>query len=290
MLQSMTGYGHATAQLNDEKISIELKSLNSRYFDLRLNAPTAYKTREIQFRNILAGELNRGKIAMTISVENQSSSQVTLNTDLIQQYHYTLRDLRENLGIPTGDILNTILKIPGIMQESNAHLSEDDWKTCLDTLSEAIQNLTEFRISEGKALEGDMKSRIVSMMNNLDKIENLEGKRIEDMRLRIHEHLEHFIDKADIDQNRFEQELIYYIEKSDITEERIRLRQHFSYFMDILMAPDKVKGRKLDFISQEIGREINTLGAKANYSSIQHLVVNMKDELEKIKEQTANVV
>lgn len=291
MIQSMTGYGYATGKYGNKKIIAELKSLNSRYFDLRLNAPNEYKGKEIDLRNILSEELHRGKVALTINVENSDGEQlIHINLPLIKRYYSTLSELNQELGIPQGDILGTIMKIPGVIQDSIAQLPEEEWASCEKVVRSAAKKLTEFRINEGKALSDDMKSRIVKMMNLLDKIKVYEAERMEEMRKKIHDQLERFFEQDNIDENRFEQELIYYIEKYDITEEKVRLRQHCSYFLDVLMANNKVKGRKLDFIAQEIGREINTLGAKANHSEIQHIAVNLKDELEKIKEQIANVI
>ncbi len=291
MIQSMTGYGYASARYGDKKIIAELKSLNSRYFDLRLTSPNEYKTKEIDLINILSEILHRGKINLSINVENADSNQaVSINIPLIKHYNSIFSDLKKELDIREGDILNTILKIPGVVQETIAQLTEEEWKECLDVVTKAAEKLTEYRISEGDALLKDMKSRIVTMLNLLDKIELHEEARAQDIRLKIHSHLERYVVQENIDENRFEQELIYYIEKYDITEEKVRLRQHCDYFLDVLLNKSKVKGRKLDFIGQEMGREINTLGAKANHSEIQHIVVNLKDELEKIKEQIANVV
>lgn len=291
MIQSMTGYGSSTGTYEGKKINIELKSLNSRYFDLRMTTPEEYKKKEIDFRSILSEGLKRGKIMMNINIEHaEATGSIQLNTDLIKWYYSTLHSLSDELNIQEGDILNTIIRIPGVMQESMSELSDEEWSFTVKILNEAIENLSNYRMSEGKALSADMKSRIVRVLNELDKVQKYEEARLQYLRNKINNHLQKYLESHDIDDNRYEQELIYYIEKLDITEEKVRLKQHCSYFLDVLMAPGDTKGRKLNFISQEMGREINTLGAKANYSEIQHIVVKMKDELEKIKEQIANVV
>lgn len=291
MVQSMTGYGKSTGKYEKKRIIIELKSLNSRYFDMRMNAPNEYKSREIDFRNILSDSLNRGKIGLTISVDSpEGTDPIQLNENLIKRYYHTFHTLGQELGIAEGDIFNTIIRIPSVMQESLEQLSDEEWNMCITILKIAINGLIKYRKSEGQALSADMKSRIVNILNQLDKVQGYEKMRLKFLRKKLYDHLETYVESDKVDPNRFEQEVIYYIEKMDITEEKVRLQQHCSYFLDVLMSPEEVKGRKLNFICQEIGREINTLGAKANYSEIQHIVVQMKDELEKIKEQVANVV
>ena len=291
MLLSMTGFGRANGNWQNKSINIEVKSLNSKFIDLRLKLPNNYKDKESELRKIIQDNIVRGKIEFAleiISAEDQET--LSLNIPLFKKYFSALNQLKVELHLGQVDLMQSILRMPNVISSETIGLEDDEWTLVHKLVCEALKNLSEFRRSEGNALALDLEQRIHIIENLLHQIKPHESSRIDKLREKFLLAAKDFIRKETFDQNRFEQEVMYYLEKIDITEEKVRLAQHCIYFMDTLKGSDTQKGRKLGFIAQEIGREINTLGAKANDSNIQKLVVQMKDELEKIKEQIANIV
>ena len=285
----MTGYGRVSRNYRDKTIIVEIRSLNSKFTDLRLKAPQHYKEKEPDIRKILTERLERGKIDFALEINSSTGEDgFALNIPLFKRYVTELRQLSAELKVETGDLLQAVLRLPNVVATANDEIEEQEWENVFSAIKEAIGQFEQFRASEGKVLQEELRSRIVLIQENLEKVGPLEGERVVRMRQRLHQNLEESLGKEKIDENRFEQEIIHYLEKLDITEEKVRLAQHCKYFIEELSQPGTQKGRKLSFISQEIGREINTLGAKAYSSEIQRLVVVMKDELEKIKEQVAN--
>jgi uncharacterized protein (TIGR00255 family) len=290
MIQSMTGFGKASGTYKNKKITVELKSLNSKNLDLYVRLLPIYKSKEISLRKYIANELDRGKIECIINVEtNGESKNYTINKELAGKYYAELVDLGHFLEIPTTDVMNTLLKMPDIFATEDSEVDDAEFDFLFDLLKEAVKNLNEFRSEEGRALSAEFSLRINSIKDAFSQVPNYEKARIDDIKNRIESNLEEFVGGAKVDKNRFEQELIYYIEKIDIAEEKQRLSKHLDYFLEILDQP-KSQGKKLGFIGQEIGREINTLGSKAYHSEMQKLVVQMKDDLEKIKEQVLNTL
>lgn len=286
----MTGFGKATGTFENKKITIEIKSLNSKNLDIYARMPPAYREKEIELRKYLGAELDRGKIECNINVETNGVDKThTINKELAGRYYAEIVDLGSYLEIPATDVMTTILKMPDIFTSESLELEEGEWKCIWETFKNAVSKHQEFRSDEGQALEKELTTRIMNIKTAFEKVPNFEKERIDDIRNRIETNLEEFVGGAKVDKNRFEQELIYYIEKIDIAEEKQRLGKHLEYFMEIINEP-KSQGKKLGFISQEIGREINTLGSKAYHSEMQKLVVDMKDELEKIKEQVLNTL
>lgn len=291
MVKSMTGYGKATAEYNGKKITVELRSVNCKQLDTAIRVPVMYREKEADLRAELL-KLQRGKIELFVTVDSQKSiSQVQINESLFIDYYQQISTLGERLGVPTNspEIVRTIMHLPEVLSSDKKEISEEETAVLISCLRRAIEEFEQFREQEGKMLIGDILQRIASIEALLAKVEPYEKNRIEAIKNRINTNLEELIPAASIDKNRFEQELIYYLEKIDITEEKVRLKQHCAYFCETA-AKEESPGRKLTFISQEIGREINTLGSKANEVNIQQLVVQMKDELEKVKEQLLNVL
>ena len=287
----MTSYGRASGLLSKQNVSIEIKTLNSKFVDLRLKLPTGLQEYEMDIRKLLHDRILRGKIEANFSFENQHSSEnYAINEAVFSSYFTQLQNLALKLDLDQSELLATIMRLPDVVSTAEKAISEDDWKVVVDVLKEAIENLTLHRKEEGAAIEKDMRSQIEFIMDLQKEILPFENERIEKVRQRMNSSLEEYLTRDNIDENRFEQEVLFYLEKIDITEEKVRLQQHCEYFIQEMDNPDPNKGRKLNFISQEMGREINTLGAKAYSSDIQRSVVLMKDALEKIKEQLANVV
>jgi len=285
----MTGYGRVSRNYRDKNIIVEIRSLNSKFTDLRLKAPQHYKEKEPDIRKVLTERLERGKIDFTLEIISSTGEDgFALNVPLFKRYITELRQLGEELKVETGDLMLAVLRLPNVVASASDQIEEQEWDNVYASIMEAIEQFESFRASEGKVLQDELHNRIILIQENLEKVAPLEGERVVRMRQRLHQNLEESLGKEKIDENRFEQEIIHYLEKLDITEEKVRLAQHCKYFIEELTQPGTQKGRKLSFISQEIGREINTLGAKAYSSEIQRLVVVMKDELEKIKEQVAN--
>jgi len=287
----MTGYGQASNQFKDKTIQVEIKSLNGKTSDIRCKVPGSYKEKEIQLRKNLMDKAFRGKFDFSLTIESdKGDDEYGLNKALFRKYYKEISELREELNIDAGDIVQTILRIPNVVGAINEEIDEDEWKVVMDTTNDAIKALNNFRTEEGKAAEKDMKDAAQTISRLLSEIEPFENGRIETLKERFRKNLSDFQTDEKVDRNRFEQEIIYYLEKLDINEEKVRLAQHCKYFDEVLDSGNPEIGKKLGFIAQEMGREINTLGAKANEKDIQQMVVSMKDALEKIKEQVANIV
>ncbi|MFL5764460.1 MAG: YicC/YloC family endoribonuclease [Bacteroidia bacterium] len=290
-MKSMTGFGKAVGEIPGKKVTVEIRSLNSKQLDLNLRMPYLYKEKELEFRTELAKLLDRGKVDLSIYTESTHEAlPVALNKDLARVYHKELKALSAELNESPQNLLSLVLKMPEVLKAEKevSELDENEWKQVKAISEKAIEAFQKFRTDEGKTLSGEFISRIGIIDRLLTEVVNADAMRVENIRTRIRNNLAEAIEKEKIDQNRFEQELIYYIEKLDITEEKLRLKTHIDYFIGTMDEPGS--GRKLGFISQEIGREINTIGSKANDAGVQKLVVQMKDELEKIKEQLLNVL
>jgi uncharacterized protein (TIGR00255 family) len=288
-LKSMTGFGRSVEAFKDKKITIEIKSLNSKGLDLFCRISPAYREKEIEIRNLLSKKLERGKVELAIyTEENSDSKQGNINKELALAYHKELKSLSHEINESSNNLLPLILKMPDILKNDKIILEEEEWLFLENLLLKAITEIDTFRLTEGKSLENEIEERINLILELLTQIESLDAERTTNIKNRIKNNLLEIIGTEKIDENRFEQELIYYIEKLDITEEKTRLKTHCNFFLDNMK--ELSTGRKLAFISQEIGREINTIGSKANNASIQKIVVLMKDELEKIKEQLNNIL
>jgi uncharacterized protein (TIGR00255 family) len=291
MLLSMTGFGRLKCSWQNKTIIVEIRSLNSKSFDLRNKTPQNYRNKEADIRKILNEKFERGKIDLILEIQSESDEpQNLINKVLFEKYYRELNQLKNDLGIGDVDFFQSILRLPNIVETGEEEFSEEEWEKVLQTIYDCIEELNSYREKEGQSIETDMKLRIQHIQEFLSSVPFFEQERIQRVKDRLRENLALYEGREKVDENRFEQEIIYFLEKMDITEEKLRLSQNCTYFLDELSKPEKSKGRKLGFISQEIGREINTLGAKANHADIQKLVISMKDELEKIKEQVANVL
>jgi uncharacterized protein (TIGR00255 family) len=293
MLHSMTGFGKAQASYQAKTIIVEVRSLNSQKgIDLSLKFTTQFREQEYALRNLLSEKLQRGKIDVYITIEKEDHTpEVLLNKRIIKAYYQELKQIADEIGASHENILATILQLPEVAAGSNEESDEDEWKAVEGAIIRAIDDLIKFRADEGKILADDMQERISLIENYSLEVKTLDKTRISDIKTRLQANIENAVGKEKIDPNRLEQELLYYIEKLDITEELTRLKAHCDYIRQVIAdTKESQKGRKLNFISQEIGREINTLGSKANHAAMQKLVVSMKDELEKIKEQVNNVL
>lgn len=287
MIQSMTGYGKHVIQLPTKKITIELKSLNSKSLDLNARMPSTYRAKELELRKIIASSLVRGKVDFGLYLET-TGGEITaqINEDVVKGYMKQLDNIAGNQGDYTR-LLEIAMRMPDTMKTEREDLDEEEYQSIQLALKEALKEINKFRSEEGSVLEKDFIERITTLERLLEEVLAMDPDRQSDVRERLEKALADIT--ADVDANRFEQELIYYLEKYDITEEKVRLANHLDYFSKTLQSDDS-NGKKLAFISQEIGREINTIGSKANYAPMQQLVVQMKDELEKIKEQMLNVL
>lgn len=285
----MTGFGKANRETEFYLIHTEIKSLNSKGIDLSIRMPSQFREKEIELRNEIQKLLERGKIELSISIENkQVLSNFKLNSELAKVYYNEFKKLSEELNDTQFNVLSEIIKMPDVIKNDKKEFNEQDWLLIRDCVMDAVSALKKFRSDEGNSIQLDFERQINAIADKLNMIKEIDINRIETVKARIKKSLTEFISNDTIDQNRFEQELIYYVEKMDINEEKVRLATHCNYFIETMREP--ACGRKLNFISQEIGREINTIGSKANDAKIQKLVVEMKDELEKIKEQTSNVL
>lgn len=287
----MTGYGKAICELPNKKITVEIKSLNSKQLDLSTRIPTLYREKELEIRSDIASKLFRGKVDFMMFSESQAGEKsVKINTDIIESYFGQMKELADKFGqTDRTDFLRIIMPLPDTVTVEQPELDEEEWLKVKATIGQAIDNLVAFRTQEGKALDKDLRTRINLISGFLSEVPQYEACRIEKIRNRIQTNLDELVGKNNIDENRLEQELIFYIEKLDINEEKVRLANHLKYFTET-MDNENEPGKKLGFIAQEIGREINTLGSKANEANMQKLVIKMKDELEKIKEQVLNVL
>lgn len=291
MIKSMTGYGLAVKDFATAKYTVEIKSLNSKFLELSLKLPKSFSEKELILRNECSKQIERGKVNVSITVEypDNLTKSASINQRLLKLYYQQLKSVATELGDSGSNLLQLALTFPEVIQYEDDVISEEEWKVLISTFDEAMVNFKTFRADEGTVLQKDLTLRISNILLSLEKVEEQEPHRIPLIRERLKQLMEEYVGKENMDQNRFEQELIYYIDKLDITEEKIRLRSHCDYFHETLKSPD-ANGKKLGFISQEIGREINTMGSKANDAQIQQIVVQMKEELEKIKEQLLNVL
>jgi uncharacterized protein (TIGR00255 family) len=291
MLHSMTGYGRAELTYKDKVILIEVKSLNGKQFDLRLNIPSYLKPFEVEMRNKLNETLFRGSVECSVSVKsNGVAKPVSINTALAKSYYQPIVELANELGIEKENLLSTLLKLPDVVSSTSEVITEEEWLTIAGVLASAIDQLIAHRIEEGKSIEKDLLERVAAIEAQQASIAVHEPNRRNKIKEGLVKLLEQYVGADKYDNNRLEQELIYYIEKIDISEEKVRLTNHCNYFKEVLKEKDPSKGKKLSFILQEMGREINTTGSKANDIEIQKSVILMKDELEKAKEQILNVL
>ena len=289
MLLSMTGYGRLQTLFGDKLISVEIRSLNSKYTDLRLKLPNGYRVYEPEIRKLISGHTERGKVDVTIEIKSgEGDEDYALNKPLFRRYAQELSILADELDMNKEGILAAILKLPNIVSSPEEEPLKDEWVAVQKAITDTIVKFRDFRSTEGDAMEKDMRIRVSNIQEAIQRLATYEEERIMKLRQRLRLLLEEHLVKDHIDENRFEQEVLFYLEKMDINEEKVRLEQHCVHFLEELGKSITLKGRKLSFISQEMGREINTMGAKAYSSDIQRVVVGMKDELEKIKEQVAN--
>ena len=286
MIASMTGYGKAVLELPEKKVTIEIRSLNSKTLDLNTRIPSFYREKELEIRNLISEKVQRGKVDFSMLVElNPAARNQNINAELIKSYMAEFKSITPN--VTDGELLPVVMRLPDVISYTQDDLGEDEWNQIRATIIDAIDALNQFRLDEGKVLEKYLTLNLNNILELLTQVVPFEKERIETIKERFNKRLEEV--KVDIDQNRFEQELIFYLEKLDITEEKVRLKKHCEYFLKELAGTES-NGKKLGFISQEIGREINTLGSKSNHSEMQKIVVQMKDELEKIKEQSLNIL
>ena len=291
MLKSMTGYGIAVSDFANAKYTVEIKSLNSKFLELALKLPKTFADKEFIVRNECSKQIERGKVNVSVTVEYSEIQKKTasIDSELLKSYYTQLRKAADELNDSGSNLLQMALNFPDVVKYEEDTISEEEWVQMHKTFDAAMLDFQKFRSDEGAVLQEDLVFRVKSIYESLQKIEEEAPKRVPLIKERLTNMLEEHVGKENYDQNRLEQELIFYIDKLDITEEKIRLKSHCDYFLETLKSPD-ANGKKLGFISQEIGREINTIGSKANDAHIQQIVVGMKEELEKVKEQLLNVL
>ncbi len=288
MIQSMTGYGKAVLQLPSKKVTIEIKSLNSKNLDLNVRIPSYYKEKELAVRKKLAKTLVRGKVDFSIFVEmTADETSTTINHGVVKEYMQQLRNVVQTGNSSDVELLKMAVKMPDALKTEREELDESEWAEIKKAIDIATKEIVQYRTDEAASLEIDFRQRVANIKTYLEEVKALDGDRIENVKTRLQKAIDDL--KVETDENRFEQELIYYLEKLDINEEKVRLANHLDYFLETLDSPDS-NGKKLGFIIQEMGREINTTGSKANYAPMQKAVIQMKNELEQIKEQILNVL
>jgi len=287
----MTGYGKAMLETPQRKITVEVRSLNSKQADVNTKVPWLFKEKEIDIRNMIIRRLQRGKIDIMISLDTMDEEQApVINTKVVRGYLNQLKELSNELGISSeGDLLSIVMRLPETLKTEKPELTEEEWDRIVTLIEDALSMTDNYRLEEGSAMEADLSKSLASILRYLEELSAVDGDRLARMRDKLQASLRDNFATENIDMNRFEQELIFYLEKMDINEEKVRLRKHCDYFSET-MNGDGANGKMLNFISQEMGREINTIGSKANDASMQKLVVMMKDELEKIKELTLNIL
>lgn len=286
MIQSMTGFGKAFMQLSNKKITVEIKSLNSKGLDLNVRTPSVYREMELQIRNSIAQRLERGKIDFSLYIEvTGEETSAKINVPIVRGYINQMKEVIANAD--ETELMKMAVRMPDALKTEREELDKNEWLQIEKVINEALDNISTFRSDEGNSLEKEFELRISNIEKLMNEAVSFDSERVETVKTRLRTALEEL--KATVDENRFEQELIFYLEKYDITEERVRLGNHLNYFLET-MKNEEALGRKLGFITQEIGREINTMGSKSNHTEMQKLVVQMKDELEKIKEQVLNVL
>ena len=292
MIKSMTGFGKITIENGNRKVVIEVKSLNSKQLDINLRTPSIYKEKDIEIRNMIKNVLERGKVDVYIYFDNaEDEKDVAVNQSVVRQYYNQMLEVASSLGVEINksELLQTIMRFPDTMQAKMEELDEEGWNCLRSAIEKALSDVDDFRIQEGKVLIADILKRIELIKSLSGEVPQFEKQRVITIKQRLQDKMKEWGEIKNIDENRLEQEIIYYLEKLDITEEKVRLANHCKYFVETV-EKEEAPGRKLGFIAQEIGREINTMGSKANDHDIQKLVVRMKDELEKIKEQSLNVL
>ncbi|MCP4439012.1 MAG: YicC family protein [Aureispira sp.] len=286
----MTGFGRAKKSFEKQVITIEIKSLNSKGLDIRTRLAAQYQSKEIDLRKKIQQAAIRGKVDINLSVESIGDSDYKIDQHAFQNYYNQLNELTGTYGMPKGDILYTVTRLPGVIVQNTDEVDESLWLEVLETFDQAIENFNNFRAQEGAAMLKDIQLRITNVEKLLEQVEPFEAARLEKIRARLLANFEKAQLNGKIDDNRFEQEMTYFLDKFDLTEEKIRLSQHCTYFTEVVSSSKASKGKKLGFILQEMGREINTLGSKANSADLQRVVVQMKDEADKVKEQLANIL
>lgn len=290
MIQSMTGYGKKTIQLPTKKITLEIKSLNSKNLDLNVRIPGYYKEKELEVRKKISTHLRRGKIDFSIYVEMTADESLTsINSALVKNYMQQLRNILQSGITNDVELLQMAVRMPDALKTEREELDEAEWEIISEGVSEVIEKLIDYRKEEGKAMDTDFRKSIETIANLLEQVKTMDTERLNTIRGRLDKAIEEIKSKNQVDRNRFEQEVLFYLEKMDINEEKVRLASHLDYFLKTLDASDS-NGKKLGFIAQEMGREINTTGAKANFAPMQKIVIQMKNELEQIKEQVLNVL
>lgn len=291
MIKSMTGFGKAIFEISNKKFILELKALNSKQIDINVRVPSVYREKEIELRKELAEKLVRGKVDFTLYVENHGDESTNkINDAVFKEYFFQLKKISEELDVQTDqNLVQAVMRLPDVIKTEYETLEEEEWNKIMEYLNEAIDEINDFRLAEGKALKNDIESNVNHIINLLQQLAPFEEQRIESVKSRLNENLDKLNLNGNIDENRFEQELVFYLDKMDMNEEKVRLENHCNFFLETLESSES-NGKKLSFISQEMGREINTLGSKAYDSDIQRIVVQMKDYLERIKEQLLNVL
>ena len=290
MIQSMTGYGKKTIQLPTKKITLEIKSLNSKNLDLNVRIPSYYKEKELEVRKTISAHLRRGKIDFSIYVEMTADESLTsINSALVRNYMQQLRNILQSGVTNDVELLQMAVRMPDALKTEREELDAAEWEIISKGISEVIEKLIDYRTEEGKAMDADFRKSIETISDLLEEVKTLDTERLSAIRTRLDKAIEEIKSKNQVDRNRFEQEVLFYLEKMDINEEKVRLASHLDYFLKTMDSTES-NGKKLGFISQEMGREINTTGAKANFAPMQKLVIQMKNELEQIKEQVLNVL
>lgn len=289
MLRSMTGFGRATISHDGHSVTVEVRTLNNKYTDINLRYPVQFRHREAELRNRIIQGLLRGKLDVSINLEGSLNKTQRINVGVVEAYLKELAPLRDQ-SADRSDLLAHILRLPDVLEPDEPDANDDEWGSITTALDQAIAEANRFREQEGAMLATDFRERVRLILEALEGVKVIDPERIDRVRKRITDQVNEWLNTGQADKNRFEEELIYYLEKMDITEEQVRLANHCAYFLEVMDAPGFDKGKKLNFISQEMGREINTLGSKAQYAPMQRLVVQMKDELEKVKEQVLNIV
>jgi len=291
MIRSMTGYGKAMLETAHRKITVEVKTLNSKQADISVKLPWIYKEKELEVRNMILRKLERGKIDLYVSFDTMEEELApVINRNIVRNYYAQMNEISEELGLGSGiDLLSIVMRLPETLKTERPELTEDEWRQVSGLIENVLSMTDLYRIEEGKALEADLSRSVQKILQSLENLAAVEGDRQVRMRDKLTALLKEAVGTENIDQNRFEQELIFYLEKLDINEEKVRLKKHCDYFTET-MNNSGLNGKMLNFISQEMGREINTIGSKANDAAMQKLVVMMKDELERIKEQSLNIL
>ncbi len=291
MLASMTGFAKSKGSFGHKELVVEIKSLNSKFVDLRIKLPFQYRTKEYEVRRLIQESRLRGKLEVTVVLNGSTESeQYKINKTLFTKFYRELSDLQSAHGITHADLMQTIIRIPNVIAVDDQDVDAEEWGHVEGLLRDSLSQLMEFELEEGKMITRELDERVQQIQHALISIQPFEKERLEFIRRKLEKDILEMGNNPNFDKNRLEQEILYYLEKLDFTEEKVRLDQHCKYFLEVLFQMEIMKGKKLGFISQEMGREINTLGSKAQHSAIQKIVVQMKDELEKIKEQLANVM